>query len=288
MLFRSRLDDIGAPLMARDRDGTDVAVYGMPYLEPDLHRETLGAERSHAAVLDAAMGAVRADLAGQDARSIVVAHAFITGSSTATVSDSERDLRVGGIADAPASLFDGVDYVALGHLHGAQAVSTGGQSSTTVRYSGSPIAFSFSEQDHVKSVTLLEVAGSGPVTVELIDVPVFRELTTLTGTLEEILDTPDNARFADHWVRVQLTDERRPANPMDRLRELMPHVVDLSFVHTASRESSAEAGTSIAVIDPLEIAESFISHVTSTPPEPVERDLLRASVERVRVAMVPE
>ncbi|MFM7598435.1 MAG: exonuclease SbcCD subunit D, partial [Actinomycetota bacterium] len=146
--LRTGLPSIAEPLLVEGRDGVALAVYGLPYLEPDLHRDALGADRSHTAVLDAAMQRVRDDLATRDGvRSIVAAHAFITWGSDPVVSDSERDLRVGGIGDAPAAVFAGVDYVALGHLHGAQAVVD-----PVVRYSGSPLAFSFSEEAHRKSV----------------------------------------------------------------------------------------------------------------------------------------
>ena len=109
------------PVVLDDARGS-VAVYAVPYLEPDAVRIELGcAERSHAAVLGAAMTRVRADLADRPgARSIVLAHAFVTGAET---SESERDITVGGIASVPRSVFDGVDYVALGHLHGAQRLS---------------------------------------------------------------------------------------------------------------------------------------------------------------------
>src|SRR6266571_3215913 len=86
-------------------------------------------------------------------RTVVAAHAFVTGAAGC---DSERDIRVGGIGDTPASVFDGLTYVALGHLHGQQDVGSGA-AGATVRYCGSPLAFSFSERHHNKSVTLAEI-----------------------------------------------------------------------------------------------------------------------------------
>ena len=124
----------------------------------------LGAERSHASVLAAAVERIRADAAGRGLDKIVVlAHAFVTGGAA---SESERDIRVGGIGDAPAAVFAGLTYAALGHLHGAQQVAP------NVRYSGSPLAFSFSERHHRKSVALVDVAGDGSVAVELVPTPV--------------------------------------------------------------------------------------------------------------------
>jgi DNA repair protein SbcD/Mre11 len=284
--LRTSLDDIGRPLVIEGRDGVTVATYGIPYLEPDLHRQALGAERSHAAVLDAAMERIRADLAAREgARSIVAAHAFVTGGEPAVVSESERDLRVGGIGDAPASVFAGVDHVALGHLHGAQQVSAHPHS---VAYSGSPLAFSFSEESHDKSVTVLDVPASGPIQARRIPTPVPRALVTLTGTLDDLLADPATTELAGHWVRVVLTDDRRPVDPMGRIRELLPHAVELTFERRALASVDAGDGQGAAERDPLAIAEAFIEHVTSTPPEATERALLRESVERIRIGQVPE
>jgi len=285
--LRTSVGTIADPVVVEGRDGVALATYGIPYLEPDLHREELGAERSHASVLDAAMQRIRDDLALRAGiRSLVVAHAFITGSSAATVSDSERDLRIGGIGDAPASVFAGVDHVALGHLHGAQQVRADGDL-PGVHYSGSPIAFSFSEESHVKSVTILDIPAEGEIAVERVDAPVPRPLATITGTLEQILDDPATAEYAEHWVRVVLTDDRRPDDPMGRLQAVMPHVVELRFEGSALSSVEAVDSDGRASTDPLAIAEAFVEHVTTTPAEPGERALLRDSVERVRVGSVP-
>lgn len=286
--LRTSLEDIAAPLVLEGADGVVVATYGLPYLEPDLHRTALGAERSHAAVIDAAMDRVRDDLSARDdVRSLVVAHAFITGDDgAAVVSESERDLRVGGIADAPASVFAGVDHVALGHLHGAQEVRSG--ATLSVAYSGSPLAFSFSEQSHLKTVSILDIPATGPVQVRRIPAPVPRPLTTLTGRLDELLDDPATAEFADHWVRVVLTDARRPVDPMGRIRAVLPHAIELSFDRRDLESVEAVDGDGAPSRDPLAIAEAFVEHVTSTPPDALERDLLRDSVERMRIAQVPQ
>ena len=110
----------GDPVVLHDEHGP-VAIYGIPYLDPDLARGPLGVdERSHEAVIGAAMDRVRADLDGRDgARAVVVAHAFVQGGEA---SESERDISVGGAETVPASVFARADYVALGHLHRPHAV----------------------------------------------------------------------------------------------------------------------------------------------------------------------
>ena len=110
-------------MLLADEHG-EVAVYGLPYLEPEVARHELGlpaAARSHEAVLAAAMDRVRADLfLRPGTRSVVLAHAFVGGGAP---SESERDICVGGVDLVPAAVFDGVDYVALGHLHRPQTLT---------------------------------------------------------------------------------------------------------------------------------------------------------------------
>src|SRR5690348_3550996 len=113
---------VDEPVLLSDRHG-EVAVYGIPYLEPEVARHEMGLPdaRSHEAVLTAAMERIRADLfLRPGARSVVLAHAFVGGG---VPSESERDICVGGVDLVPAGVFDGVDYVALGHLHRPQSVS---------------------------------------------------------------------------------------------------------------------------------------------------------------------
>jgi exonuclease SbcD len=284
--LRTALDTIADPVLVHGRDGVELAAYGIPYLEPDLHREALGAERSHAAVLGAAMDRVRADLAERPGvRSLVAAHAFITGGGDTLVSDSERDLRVGGVGDAPWSVLKGVDVVTLGHLHGAQQLSTG-TSEDVVTYSGSPLAYSFSEEKHRKSVSILQIPPDGPVMVERIEAPVPRPLVSLTGTLAELLVDPRLEASADSWVRVHLIDERRPDNSFDRLHAHLPYLVELTFEHRASSRVEALDPDGRPTSDPLAIAESFIEHVTGSAALPTDQALLREAIEHVRIAEI--
>ncbi|MCU1529529.1 MAG: exonuclease sbcCD subunit, partial [Frondihabitans sp.] len=183
---------LAEPVVVEDADGP-VAFYGLPYLDPDTVRGVLAptspdAEsrsvlpRSHEAVVSAALDRVRADLAGRAGhRSVVLAHAFVVGGAP---SESERDIRVGGVDAVPSEVFHGVDYVALGHLHGAQSVGSG---DPVIRYSGSPLAFSFGEMTQVKSTALVDLDASGAVTIELVPAPVPRRLSELTGDLGDLL-----------------------------------------------------------------------------------------------------
>jgi exonuclease SbcD len=185
----ARLDE---PILLDDDHGT-VAVYGIPYLEPDVMRQAWDLPtRSHEATLAAAMARVRSDLATRgQGRSVVLAHAFVMGG---LVSDSERDIAVGGVSVVPAELFDGIDYVALGHLHGRHTLTP------TIRYSGSPLAYSFSEADHVKGCWLIDLDASGLASSTFIDAPVPRPLARLTGTLDELVTAGRFSSAEQSWV----------------------------------------------------------------------------------------
>lgn len=287
--LRASVEDLDRPVELVGSDGTVVLVYGLPYLEPEVVRHALGTDKSHAAVLDGAMDRVRADLERRRAaapsdpapRSVVLAHAFITGGQP---SDSERDVSVGGVADAPVDVFDGVDYVALGHLHAPQGISS--VSGTIARYSGSPLAYSFSEADQDKSVTIVDIGPDGTVSVDLVPTPVPRRLRTLTGDLEHLLRDPDLAEAEDCWIRAVVTDTRRPDRPMDRLRERFPHVLELTWVPHVDGEALVLPNDRVEPVaaDPVSVAAAFIEHVTGTQATTRERELIQESVERVRVS----
>ncbi len=275
--LRTRLADLTRPLVVADGHG-EVAIYGIPYLLPDAVMADLGAERSHASVLSAAAARIRADAAARGiGRTVVAAHAFITGCAT---SESERDIRVGGIGDAPASALGGFSYVALGHLHGQQAVASADQA--VIGYSGSPLAFSFSERTHAKSVTLVELDASGRVTTQLLPAPVPRPLREVRGRLDDLLARArgDLADLADAWVKVVLTDRARPAAPMERLREVWPHTLVLDFSPEGGLpDADADSRRLAATTDPVTICEYFVEYAGGAPPDPPQRAVLRDVTE---------
>lgn len=275
---RTRVADLDRPVVLDD-DAGPVAIYGIPYLLPDAVTAELDAERSHTAVLSAAVQRIRADAERRDIeRTVVLAHAFVTGG---TASDSERDISVGGIGDAPASVFEGIGYAALGHLHGPQQVGP------RIRYSGSPLAFSFSERDQRKSVALVDLDAAGELDVELVRTPVPRPMRQVRGRLDDLLAraATDLADVADAWVKVVLTDASRPAAPMPQLRQVWPHTVALDFEPEGVLvDADADLRRVSAATDPVEICAAFVEWVDSTRPSDAELEALHSVVQAVRAA----
>jgi exonuclease SbcD len=267
------------PVLLPLPDGGELAVYAIPYLEPDAVRPLLGETtgRGHEAVLRAMVGRCRVDLARRrGARSVVLAHAFVRGGEA---SESERDISVGGVADVPVGVLDGFDYVALGHLHGRQTLADG------VRYSGSPLAYSFSEQHHTKGSWLVELAGSGRSAVTFVPAPVPRRLATLTGTLDDLLANPVYDDRADRFLSVTLTDVGRVDDAMTRLQRRFPYAVHLDWRPAVAADSAQLTYQQrVAGRDSVQIAQEFVRHVRGTPATPGEAALLLDAVEQERCA----
>jgi exonuclease SbcD len=274
---RTRVAACAQPVVLEDAAGP-VAVYGVPYLEPEAVRAELPPEtgRGHGAVLGAALDSVRDELAGRGAvRSVVLAHAWV---GQAVASDSERDITVGGVASVGASLFDGFTYSALGHLHGPQVLADG------LRYSGSPLAYSFSEAGHTKGSWLVELDAGGLGRVEHVPAPVPRRLSTVRGTLSDLLTSTAYDALAHDWLQVTLTDTARPDDAMVRLTSRFPHVLVLDWRPEDGVADDRTYGARVAGRSDAEVAREFVAHVRRTPATDDEQQLLADALEAGRLA----
>lgn len=283
------------PVVVPDEYG-DVLFFGLPYLEPDLARYSLAASgdqplaRSHEAVTRAALDRVRAHVAAyapdddgaemvdgvspSRPRTVVLAHTFVAGGQG---SDSERDLSVGGVDSVPADVFSGIDYLALGHLHGCQDLS--GLIGAPAWYSGSPLAFSFSEKDQRKSVLLVDLGASGQVEVERIPTPVPRALTELRGTLEQILAAAEE--HGEDWLKAVITDSQRPAHLQERLRDAFPHLLSTIY-EPEGRTEQEQTPTIRRETDPVQVMDEFFDYVTGGAPTAVEHQVFDDAYAAVR------
>ena len=277
---------IGVPVEA-----AGALIYPMPYLEPDLVRQSLSdlppegqgglpapLPRSHQAVLAAALRRVRADLeawrrAGDERPAIAMPHAFVTG---AQASDSERDIQVGGVPSVSADLFDtlggadplihGLDYVAAGHLHRPQNIAG---ASVPIRYAGSPIAYSFSEAGATKSVTLVTTDATSVTDIEVVPIPTLHGICVLEGTMDELLANPDQEARAS-YVSITVTDDARPERMVPRIRALYPDA--LVVVHRPAQAPTLAPARQVRPSrDPREVTEEFYEAVGGRPLSDQER-----------------
>jgi exonuclease SbcD len=279
--LRTRWQDVGTPVLLEDGHGP-VAVYGLPYLEPDAVRLPWQlASRSHHAALGEAMRRVHADLAGRPGtRSVVMAHAFVANDAAAgpaMSSESERDISVGGVQIAPTSLFDGIDYTALGHLHGRHTLREG------VRYSGSPLAYSFSEARHTKGSWLVDLGPHGVTETRFVPAPVPRPLATLRGRLDQLLSDPAVADAEDSWLQVTLTDPQRPGRAMERLRRRFPHTLLLAFEPEGGTSRAAPLIPRVDGRSDLDVALGFVQEVRDLEATTEEQLLLQLACDSCRI-----
>ncbi|GAA1636871.1 exonuclease SbcCD subunit D [Microbacterium flavum] len=273
---------VGTPITLHDAHGP-VQVYGIPYLEPALLRHEWPGVRSQAGALAHAMDLVRADAATRRAqdgasRGIAIAHCFAAG--VEPTPHLERDIQQGGLDVVPLSTFDGMDYVALGHIHGRQ------QLSEQVRYAGAPLHYSFGEGAKPRGSWLVDLDAEGFAGAAWLPLPVPRALQSLRGAFDDILHSPDHRGAEDAWVSVEYTDALPEPDALRRLQERFPHCA--SVVHTPPRSASDDARTYVqrvrAARSDADLVEAFLVHVRAgegaTEPE---AELVHAVLEeRVR------
>ena len=207
-----RFDGTIHPIQVSDDYGI-VNVYLIPYIHPSLVRNAWPEEKIGS--YDDAMR-VLLEKSGVDpsARNLAVAHQFVTAGGQSPEETDSEEKHVGGLDNVDASAFDAFDYVALGHLHGPQRIGR-----DTIRYAGSPLKYSFSEEKQKKSITVAELKEKGEVTYDLLPLEAKRDLRTVRGTFEEVTSPEFTAgRKRDDYYRVILTDENDVPNALSRLR----------------------------------------------------------------------
>jgi len=265
--FRTRLHQIPDPVRIESEDFVLLA-YGIPYLEPDVdagvNEHQWDVEPTTPAVMAEALRLIRADLEvkskaeAKPIRTLVASHAWVTGGSG---SDSERNVKVGTLGQASSDLFSGIDYVAMGHLHGPQQVKSSG---SLVFYSGSPIPFSFSERDHEKRILVIEVAADGISEADVTShrVPQVRKMQQFKDTAEALLS--DKYPVTEDWVKVIVTDEKVPVGFFEVLKNrkfkyLLQMIPEKSIDGIVNRSGE---GVLLQNLSHEDVTKRFIKRVT--------------------------
>lgn len=281
------LAEVGSGIELADEFGA-IVFYPLPYLEPDLAREVFGArgsklERSHAAVMDAALDLIESDMLKRDAsRAIGIGHAFVAAvGAYPETSESERDLTVGGVQVIPASTFAGrgLTYVALGHLHRQQIVSS---AEPLISYSGSLLRYSLSETAHTKSVSIVEIGAVGTLPeIELVELPQPRPMSRLRGGIDELLGEKYLTE-RDHFVELIVTDRQPPDRMHAQLDAVFPYALRKLYEPEGRDNVAGSERGDARGKEPLELIGDFYTKVTGAPPGTVEAKLLREVYEKVR------
>lgn len=235
-----------------------VNIYLLPFIKPAMVQPHF-ADQSIESYEDAAGAVIQAGQINSGERNILVAHQFITsGGMQPERSDSET-VAVGGLDNIDAAVFEPFDYVALGHLHGPQSIGR-----DTIRYSGSPLKYSFSEVRQRKSVTLIEFAQKGICNIQTLNLTAQRDMREIKGPLDELLRAGAAVASSDSlcqdYLRAVLTDEDEIFDAIGQLRQVYPNIMRIDFENSRNRQvtdSPTAASGDVARKSPLELFEEF-------------------------------
>ncbi|MFG0454587.1 exonuclease SbcCD subunit D [Shewanella mangrovisoli] len=202
----------------------DAYFYPLPYAEPATVRQVFEADAKELSISshEEAMALLLEQVRSHDSLGlpkVVVSHCFLDGGSE---SESERPLSIGGADKISPRLFSEFDYVALGHLHGSQY-----KGCEHVRYSGSILKYSFSEQHQHKSVTLVDVAAQTPAQIQLLPLTALRDVRIIEGELAQLLDLGKTDAKREDYLMVRLLDKHAILDAMGKLRSVYPNVLHL-------------------------------------------------------------
>lgn len=228
-------------------DSGNLSIYLLPFIRPSAVRRYLEVDVNS---YDEAIKAVLERTAIDAARvNILVAHQFVAGGS---VCESD-DVTVGGIENVRTDAFDKFDYVALGHLHNPQSVGR-----KSIRYAGSPMKYSLSEENVKKSVTIIDVDPDGKIDISERYIKPLRDIKKIEGSYEEIMAKGFYENLStDDYFYVVLTDTDRIYDAMNRLRTVYPNILSLRYKNSSYNEADYPAQSGTEDMSPLEIVKGF-------------------------------
>ncbi|MGX8794554.1 exonuclease SbcCD subunit D [Fusibacter sp. JL298sf-3] len=255
--------------------GPSVEVFAIPYVEPLTARYFFDDEsiQTQADCFEALVKVIQTR-SDSSKRQILMAHGLFLGNVAPEMSDSERPLSVGGLDYVDASTVAGFDYVALGHLHKAQQVGA-----PHIRYAGSLMKYSFSEDRHEKGLLEVTLPSAGAPTVEKIRFTPPRDLRTIQGDIRHLL-SEDVYKLGcrEDYLRVVLTDEGAVYDPVARLRRVYPNLLKLEYATKVARPSTQQS-IAYKKHSPYELFEAFFEHVTDTPLSDAQETFAKSVVE---------
>ncbi len=260
------------PVTLTDGHGP-VDIYLLPFIKP-VHVSLAFPDEKIESYTDALRVAVEKMPIDPKRRSVLVAHQFVTG---AVRSDSE-EVSVGGLDNVDAAVFAPFSYVALGHIHRPQNIG-----SPRVRYSGTPLKYSFSEAGDGKSVTMAELDGKGEVSLRTIPLTPKRDLREVKGTYEELMKKENYEGTAtEDYLHIVLTDEKDVPDAMRKLKTVYPNVLRLDYDNVRTRSGAVvEAAPETEEKSPLALAEEFYALQNGRPMSGAQTEYLRRMIGTV-------
>lgn len=262
-----------APVTLHDEFGP-VHVWLLPFVKP-AHVRRWFPDADIESYTDAMAEAVAHMDIDTAARNVLVTHQFVTGGARS----GSEELSVGGTDNVDSGVFAPFDYVALGHLHGAQHIGR-----ETIRYAGSPLKYSFSEASQHKSVTVVTLGEKGDVQVRTVALTPLRELREIRGNYDELTARSfyEHTTYRSDYLHLILTDEQDVFDAMSRLRTIYPYLMTLDYDNARTR---AAGGMSVPAETerrtPLELFEALYTRQNHQPMSEVQRAYIAQLMEQI-------
>ena len=260
------------PIVLTDEFGP-VNVYLLPFVKP-VHVRRFFPDATIESYNDALRTAVEALDIDRSERNILVTHQFVTG---AIRSDSE-EISVGGTDNVDAAVFDGFDYVALGHIHSPQNIG-----SERIRYCGTPLKYSFSEAKHQKSVTVIDIADKESILVRTVPLHPLRDMREIEGTYEELTYRPNyEGTKTDDYIHITLTDEEDIPDAIGKLRLIYPNLMSLDYNNSRTRSAGMLSDLEeLQNKSPLVLFEEFYEQQNGRPMSEQQENFVRKIMENI-------
>ena len=255
-----------APIIITSANGQTAAIYGIPYHTPEQVRALFNIpaktfDEAHTYLVEQiTQGSTTADFA------ILMSHCFVDGASEC---ESERPLAIGGADRINFKPLLPFNYVALGHLHGQQQ-----RGAAHIRYSGSPLKYSFSEHNHHKAVTLVELTPTAEPAITQLPLIPLHDMRCLTGELKALLEDGQKDPKKHDYLAITLTDQHAILDAMGKLREVYPNVLQLekTFLHNTQNPAKRTALQN----NELAMFNDFFTEITGNPLTPEQTNPLKA------------
>ena len=258
------------PITLTDDFG-EVHFWLLPFLKP-VHVRQFFPEENIESYTDACAAAVAHMPLNKEERNVILVHQFVTGAETC----GSEELSVGGTDNVDASVFADFDYVALGHIHRPQ---NGG--SNKIRYCGTPLKYSLSEVDHLKSVTLVELGAKGELHLELIPLHPKRDRREIRGTFAQLTDVNYYKNTAaEDYLHIILTDEEDIPEAGGKLRAIYPNYLHISYDNTRTRtDQVVDCAENVQRKSKLELFDELYRLQNNQPMSDTQRAFLQELID---------
>lgn len=246
------------------------SIYPIPYFNVDEVKALYPEEKisSYADAMEVVLKNIKQNFKKGNSN-ILMCHCFVSGS---VLSESDRTAMVGGSSVVPSGIFDGFDYVAMGHLHKAQ------DRSYNIRYSGSPIKYSFSEASHLKTITMLEIEDG--IKYEELEIVPLRETRIIRGTFDEVLEFANGDTKRDDFIKIEITDMYAGMEAVELFRTYYANLLNITGKMNETEENQLTV-EELYTLSPNHILEKFYKETTGCEVTEEQLKLFQKAMESV-------